>query len=429
MHLDGTFLYVVLLVAVLTNIPAIWSNHRQLLSLLPIKILCGLLAYTILASAWSTNPFRAIATSGFLTLLVLLVCAIVAERKLLMAHARTIKRFLFFSYYIVAAWCLWQIAGEAFGVPSSLTLLPTMYNADVFGIARPTGFALEPQFLASLLLPPLLWLIWRRIGVKYPSLPRGDTWMLVILSGLLILTLSRGGMLAFIVGLLCIAIFSSHGSIKRWAKTFGLLALGAALALSIIFGFAGANRSTNISGYQSISRVMNHLSFSMISLPTDKDKDLTLTPSAPTTNNNHSAGYVASSTDSRLGMSEQALKLWTRDPATTVFGVGTGGFGTALYEAHQADSLGSIVNNMYIEQLVETGLIGLILLLAFCISLLIVVYRSRQFVLLAILVACFVQWSFFSGNANVIHMWVVIAIAISVSVITTKKATRSGTIS
>jgi hypothetical protein len=421
MHLDGTFIYIVLLVAVLVNIPAIWRSRSQLFSLLAVKILYVFLGYTMIASLWSANPIRAVVTAGFLTLLVLLVSAIIAQRKQLMGYTRGIKRIIFIPYYIVAAWSLWQIGGEAFGVPSSLTLLPNMYNADVFGIARPTGFALEPQFLASLLLPPLLWLVWRRIGVKYPTIPRIDTLTLIILSSLLVLTLSRGGILAFIVGLLCIAFLSSHNSIKRWAKTIGLLTLGSVVAFIVIFSFAEVNHSTNVSGYQSVSRVLNHLSFSVISLPAGADMPASTTPSTPKTKNRQSPGYIESSTDSRLSMSEHALKLWARDPATALLGVGTGGFGTALYEARQADNPGSIVNNMYIEQLVETGLIGLILLLAFGISLLIAVYKSRQFMMFPILVACLVQWSFFSGNANIIHVWVVFGIALAIVAATRNK--------
>ena len=65
--------------------------------------------------------------------------------------------------------------------------------------------------------------------------------------------------------------------------------------------------------------------------------------------------------------------------------------------------------------LAELGVLGTTLFGAFIISLLIILIRAKQWLALSLLLGFLVQWYFFSGNANVIHVWIVIGLSIIIS--------------
>ena len=98
-------------------------------------------------------------------------------------------------------------------------------------------------------------------------------------------------------------------------------------------------------------------------------------------------------------------------PQTALFGVGVGGFGTALHERYPSYPVGSIVNNTYLELLVEIGVIGLSLFIATLGYVAVTLYRNRAYVGLGATAAFSLQWLFFSGSANVLHVWVFFALA------------------
>ena len=106
---------------------------------------------------------------------------------------------------------------------------------------------------------------------------------------------------------------------------------------------------------------------------------------------------------------------------TVLFGVGTGGFGAAVHQRTDSRDAGTVANNYYLEMLAELGLVGFILFVTFVVSLLYRLVTRRQFLLIAIIAGYLVQWYFFSGNADVIHVWVVIGLALAVSSPTFKR--------
>ena len=74
-------------------------------------------------------------------------------------------------------------------------------------------------------------------------------------------------------------------------------------------------------------------------------------------------GYVAESTNIRLGLNEIAIATVLQDPQTLIFGAGLGGAGVAMFEAfpEKVGSPKEIVQNETFSLLLETGLVGLFL--------------------------------------------------------------------
>jgi hypothetical protein len=110
-------------------------------------------------------------------------------------------------------------------------------------------------------------------------------------------------------------------------------------------------------------------------------------------------------------MTKEALAIWATNIQTILFGVGTGGFGAALHDKSPVYASQSIVNNQYIEVLTEMGLVGLLAFTSLLLFPMYKLFKLRQWALLAILGALYSQWLFFSGNINVPHLWVVLAVA------------------
>lgn len=123
-------------------------------------------------------------------------------------------------------------------------------------------------------------------------------------------------------------------------------------------------------------------------------------------------GYVAESTNVRLGLSASALATWSQNPRTILFGVGLGGAGIAMHEFDPISnpSPKEIVQNQPISLLLETGLVGIILLLAaLCFS-----FRPSNHtlwthpalpLLVTLIVAYLVSMQFFAGLPNTLHIY------------------------
>lgn len=123
-------------------------------------------------------------------------------------------------------------------------------------------------------------------------------------------------------------------------------------------------------------------------------------------------GYVAESTNVRLNLSSAALATWAKSPQTILFGVGLGGAGIAMHEFDPVSnpSPKEIVQNQPISLLLETGLVGIILLLAA----LYFSFRPSNHplwthpalpLLVAFIVAYLVSMQFFAGLPNALHIY------------------------
>lgn len=123
-------------------------------------------------------------------------------------------------------------------------------------------------------------------------------------------------------------------------------------------------------------------------------------------------GYVADSTNVRLGLSSAALATWSQSPVTMIFGVGLGGAGVAMHHFDPANnpSPKEIVQNQPISLLLETGLLGVALLLAA----LYLAFRSKPLknpqnlpFLVALITAYLFSLQFFAGLPNALHIYLI----------------------
>lgn len=414
MHLDGSLLYVLVALAVIVSLPLLWKRRTELLQNRALQFLIGFAALCAVSIIWSDNPFRGSVAAAFLLLLIGLVCVVAVNLPLLSQHRRLAYRLVLASTGLSIAWSLWQVYGDALGLSGSVTLLPATYQSAVFGVARPTGFALEPQFFGSFLLIPFFWSVWRYLhgdNRKNYLLLLGT----VAVGAVLLLTLSRGAIYAAAVGLVLLALLH-HSSPKRWLHVTGSLIGALVISGCIIVSAATINQRDSTNGYRSLSAAINHLSLGVIALPID-----TSNAAQAETKPEEFSGYVTASTDSRLSMSSQALSLWTASPQHLFFGIGNGSFGTTLHAKDSHYPEGSIVNNYYLELLVETGFAGISLFLAFIGTLVYGLLRARHILPAVVLASLLVQACFFSGNANVIHLWIVVGLGLGLLLLSTKK--------
>lgn len=414
-HLDGSLLYVIAVFAVLSSLSAIWKRREQLWHDKAWLILIVFSLYVTLSTLWSPNPLRAVLTAAFLWLVVGASTAIAVSVPALIKRGDVVQRILFGGLLASCGWALWQVIGDAVGVSPTYTLLPEAYTSAVFGVARPTAFALEPQFLASLLLAPFGWFFYMTL-TKPPKLL--SAFALMLTTSMLFLTMSRGGLLAAsAIGVILAVMFIRH----HWRNSlpvFAALGGGAIMALALMFVVASLNSRDAITGSDAVARSLNHLSLGTLRLPEKSASPAAKNQSADGTNKktaNTDNGYIKSSTTSRLSMSQKALSVWSAQPGTILFGVGIGGFGKTLHEADPAQAIDSVVNNYFLEMLAELGVIGFGLFAASIGYLLYRLVIRRYALLFALIVGFLVQWCFFSGNANVIHVWALLGAALAVS--------------
>ncbi len=326
-NIDGSLIYAVVVLLVFTSLPLMYRNRALLLSTLTFKSLVAFAIFASLSIAWGDNTLRGVATASFIVLMAALVAGgmvFTLEYRRRSHNASVVYKAIGIATGLMCGFALWQLYGEAFGVPTNLTVLPNAYQSKLFGFARPTAFALEPQFFGSLLLISLLYFAVCLIrGVRVYS----SSVLLFIVVTVLIIALSRGALVAAVIGLLTLFILEKV-SLRKLLPVVAVGAVAVIFALVNIATAAMINDRDTTSGRTSIVKAVNQLSLGTIDLPDADTESATqnkaksgITPSAPLEN-----GYVASSTDSRLANSQLAVMLWKRDVTTILFGVGIGNF-------------------------------------------------------------------------------------------------------
>ncbi|PID31451.1 hypothetical protein CR983_01045 [Candidatus Saccharibacteria bacterium] len=420
MHLDISLLYIACLVFVVARL-AIAIKQRELAHIAafartsrPLLALTGWLVIAAASIAWSDNPFRAVTTVVFSAAMLANMLFIAYDYKVLHRHAVLYVKLLSVATIGLAAFALWQLFFDAIGW-HGVTLLPATYSSTVFGFARPIGFCLEPQFLGNLMLIPALFASWTILSQR--TTIQGNTIYAVAFFACLtiLLTLSRGAIYALAAGLaiqLVLAAVRQPRTRERVIRVISITLASVVVALGAVYSAATINTRDNIDGYEAVSKYADQLTLGAISLPAPARSDESSRAAAsaatrPSTEpTDDTAGYVRESTDSRLAMSSLALKLWNERAATRLFGIGIGSFGLSAHAYDPRYSTSSIVNNHYLEMLVETGIVGAGCFVAGLGMLVYGAMRRAAYGAATILLALLLQWSFFSGSANVIHVWV-----------------------
>lgn len=378
----------------LVGLPNIWQARRLLIRDRAVQLTGSFVGLSFVTLFWTPNLTRGILTLGLIGLLYLVFLAAVAEWKRLKKLLPDIATVLVASAVVMSVLALLQVVAGIW-LPSSETLLCAGCVADQFGFVRPNGFAIEPQFLGSLLVAPLLVLLHAFLRGK-----RGVQYLMafIIISIALILTLSRGAIFAFGIGALLLFVLEAR-NIKQVVEPCLAIAGALALALLIQGTTAAVNPNVETSFYRAVTTSLNQLSLGLVKLPVVTTMTDSVLGNAPVFN-----GYVEESTKTRLSLSQFALRTWTSSPARMVFGVGLGGSGVAIHESfpNEIDSR-EIIQNEYVEILLEYGLVGLGLFVAALIGFVRGTWEAKW--AWAFLAAYAVQWVFFSGYPNALHVY------------------------
>ena len=395
-ELSIPLIYLVLLGVV--GVPAIWRARQMLAKQGVVWLTSAFVGYGLLSLLWTPNALRGILTIGIVGLLFLVFLAALAEQARLRRLIPILARLLIGSAVIMSLLAFVQVFAGIW-LSRSEALLCAGCIADQFGFVRPNVFAIEPQFFGSLLLAPLLILL--SMIVK-DDRSKYAICSFLLLSTALFLTLSRGAIFAFAIGAL--VLFVMH--YRKWAavmRSVSILALAFATTLLIQGAAAAVNPRLDTRFMGAISASIEQLSLGLIDIPVE--------PQAPRTGDEKTLpaydGYVEESTNVRLSLSSLALGTWSDTPARIAFGVGAGGAGIAMHERY-VNQVGTreIVQNQYIEVLLEYGLVGFALFTAVIVGF---VYRTRRdWLAWALMAAYLVQWSFFSGYPNALHIYLVL---------------------
>lgn len=407
-ELSLTLIYVVILAIV--GLPRIWHHRSELRQSRPVWPASAFVGWSGLCVIWSDNRTRGLLTFAVYAVLYLVFLALVAERHLL---CQLLPKLVRVAIRATASACLLaivQIILGTFVIADRHTFgLCAGCVAGQFGFIRPNLLAIEPQFLGSLLSAPLLYITYLTLRGKhdYAKQPL----LLVLMLTTLWLTLSRGAIYAYLASLIVIILL-----VRKWRRMLavvGLVALSLVICLICQGTLAGANPRIDSSFTQAVSTSLNHLSMGIIRLPYRRKAPTSL-PSIPQEHDKQPAyhGYVAESTNVRLGLTKTALAAWRSNRlGQQLFGTGLGSAGIVLARQTGSRYQKEIVQNEFVEVLLERGLVGLALLGGLVALYGRLCFQRRDYYLaLAILVAYLTQWCFFSGLPNALHIYLVLAL-------------------
>lgn len=406
-ELSLALIYVVILAIV--GLPRVWYHRSELRQSRPVWPASVFVGWSGLCVIWSDNHTRGLLTFAVYVTLYLVFLALVAERRLLCQLLPKLVMVAIRATVLACLLAIIQIILGTFVVTDRHTFgLCAGCVAGQFGFIRPNLLAIEPQFLGSLLLAPLLYITYLTLRGKhdYAKQPL----LLVLMLTTLWLTLSRGAIYAYLASLVVMILL-----VRKWRR---MLAVVGSVALSLVIclicqgALASANPRIDSSFTQAVSTSLNHLSMGIIRLPYQR-KSPTSLPSISREHDKQPAyhGYVAESTNVRLSLTKTALAAWRSNQlGQQLFGTGLGSAGIVLARQTGSQYQKEIVQNEFVEVLLERGLVGLALLGGLVVLYGRLCFQRRDYLALAILVAYLTQWCFFSGLPNALHIYLVLAL-------------------
>lgn len=400
-------IYVAVLAVV--GLPQVWKCRKTIFDRKIVWLIGLFVIWNVVSVIWSPNTIRTILTSGVWLVLWLDFLVILSIANINKLMKKIIQIFIFTSFIMSVAAIIQVIYGTWIDWGLCRGCL-----ARGFGFVRPSAFTIEPQFLGNLLLVPILYLLHKWFITGMTSLEKIILWINLLA---LYLTLSRGAIFAGVIGMVAMIFFSQPISKKVIVRRMGIVTM---LVISSFFAglvfhgvFTQLNPRVADGFYESVSKSINHVSLGKISLPKREQNDVS-TNQVTTANNINQPqqalfdGYVEKSTNERTNMLGLAVRTWQKDPLVTVFGVGSGATGSAIYShTGKISNTSEIVQNQSVEILLENGLVGIIMVLV-----IFIIYGSKYIFhrwIWVILLAFLIQWNFFSGLPNALHIYLILA--------------------
>ncbi len=420
MYFELSVVLIYLLALAAAGFPLLLKNRRMLAKSKSVQLVQLFVLVSGASLLWTPNKTRGVLTFGVLLLLLIVFMATVVSVKKLKNLVPVLTELFIKSAVIMSLLSFVQLVTAIWFV-SNVTLLCAGCTPAQFGFARPNVFTIEPQFFGNLLLAPAL-ILFHQFLTKKLSIVTKISLFIVITA--LFLTLSRGAIFAFSAGVL-VLFFVEARDLKTITKSM-LIIFGCFISCIMIQGVAAAaNPDSSATFKGAISTSVNQLSLGIVDFAqytsetepaeaiienTDSQETEFESGTVLSTDNQEVApnfdGYVPESTNIRLKLSRLAIHSWSDNFARMLFGVGVGGSGTVLrQEFPEQVNDREIVQNEYAELLLENGLLGFGLFTAIIASLF---YSSRKTKWTwAIIVAFLVQWNFFSGYPNALHIYLV----------------------
>ncbi len=393
-HLAGVTIRLSLFVGGLIVLRAMWLvvNKSKRFSLAgPLLPLALFLIWLFILIPNSINHLRAVQVFIFTVFVAAVAVSISITYK--KEYLVVMLKALLVGALLTSLFGIFQYFGDLYGVPQTITGLATRYKWNLFGFARPQSTALEPLYFASYLLLPIAlsigFLLFSKIK-QYRLL-----WaVLFVYSLVLFLTVSRGGLLAYIgLGVAAAGVYVGLPKLRS-KKIWQTLAVMAAAYLCSLLIIGVFHKSVTVTQSQTTG------STSYVSHVTDFNEN----------------------SDSRAVSRDTALGLFKKSPIT---GVGPGQYGPQINNNQQAYFGWPIVNNEPLEILAETGMVGFVLLLSFLVGLIYAALRRlrtktwsvEQVVavgLLGYLFAEAIQYQTFS-TLYIIQLWFAIGLLMALS--------------
>lgn len=419
------------------NLPLLWLG---LFSLLSVKTavsyfkahlktpLLGFPIVLMISCLTSINPIRALFTFLVVSCLVISIIALSEFFHQMPAPKKPqflnqLKRIFLTSSAIISLFCVLQLLTDALGLSNAITRICSNCTTQIFGFPHANGLAIEPQFMGSLLIAPLFFALNSLLENKNKKSQIKLTLVVILIFMALLLTLSRGAIFSVVIALFFLLVFLK--SFKKTLKIAGLTTISVILAL-VFQGSLATVGPTNTSFEQAVSTAVNQLTLGKIALvdnqaqskpennsesikrPTELTKNPIEIPAESTKGPTpRFTGYVAESTDRRLELATFALKITAAHPTNTLFGTGLGSAGTEMYvhfpkqQGHEKE----IVQNQYLETILEIGIIGLILLILSLVTFIKLSSFNFEPYTVATLLAFVISLCFFSGYPNALHIY------------------------
>jgi len=412
MHFELSITVLYFLLWSLTGVGVVWKNRRELLQNRLVWLVSLFVVLSMLSLFWTVNPLRGVLTCGIIGILWLIFLGILARKqqisKLLAGFFKVVvtssvlKSLLAFGQFLAGIW-----------LDKSATLLCQGCVIEQMGYVRPNVFMIEPQFFGNALLPAVFIISYWILSKKAS---RADYVKLTIILTALVLTMSRGAIFAFLAGLVVLLIFYA----RQW-RPVGKLFLPIAVAFCLAFTAQGVSAEISPRVDETFAgattKSIEQLTMGAVDISVEKPKSPAV---AVETNQPTGAvqpafdGYIAESTNTRLGLSKLALQTWSQNASTMLFGVGIGGAGVAMADfAPDKIDAKQIVQNEYVEVLLERGLVVLCLFVVLSITLF--TRTSQQKWTWAIITAFILQWNFFSGYPNALHIYLLLIVFITLA--------------
>lgn len=307
----------------------------------PEKLIIAFMAWLALLVPESININRGVSVLLFnsFTIVLALSVSLLFNKK----YIKPIIYSLFLSALGVCLFGLFQYLGNLYGLPNSITGIRQMYSWQVFGFPRIHSMALEPLYFASYLLLPFCAAFCLALDSKQKIISQKLAGSLLFLfSFIIFMTVSRGALYAMAGALLIgSALFAKLKltSLRQILSSCAVILVGIGLGLL----------------------AMNFMS----KIPTDTASTIKSGQKGTSAYFEHAKNTSLDDNDGRAMSRQKAIDIVSTEQAVLLLGVGPGQFGPVVQSNIPKGGKWTIVNNLPLELLVETGLVGLLLVVVF----------------------------------------------------------------